>query len=218
MVCAHLPDGSRPESTTRNRKRRSFTASCGASGPSGVDEASRAMVKPAKPEIVDQAAVEQLDVFDLAIAVALERIGIGLHQRRRARIAAHAAHPIRQADRAAAGKILDDDRREHDRHRGRCRDRHRHRIVRQIAAQRAERHRRENEGGAIVDVRGIDPDAGMLAAEQVAESRVVIEMRVEPRRKGVLAVDAAFEPARDIEQAEIGLQVFFAVRRAGSAP
>ena len=49
MVCDHWPDGARPESTTMNRKRRSLTASCGASGPNGVSEASRAMVKPPSP-------------------------------------------------------------------------------------------------------------------------------------------------------------------------
>ena len=58
-----------------------------------------------EPVIVDQAAVEQLDVFDGAGAIALQLIGIGLDQRRSIGIAAHALDPAWQRYRAIAVKF-----------------------------------------------------------------------------------------------------------------
>jgi hypothetical protein len=81
----------------------------------------------------------------------------------------------------------------------------RERIVRQIAAQRAERHVGKNESGAIVDVGGVDPDLGQAAPGHVLEGRAAEQMSIEPTRESSGVVDAAAQALRQIEEAQIGL-------------
>jgi len=125
---------------------------------------------------------------------------------------AGALDPGRQRRRTAARIVLDHYRREHHRHGGRRRDRKRHRIVGEIAAQCAERYVGKDEGGAIIDVGGVDPDQRPRAGVEILERRAVEQMSIQPTRKCRGVVDAAVQPLGEVEEGHRGLQRLLAVR------
>ena len=78
---------------------------------------------PTQPVIVDQSAIEQLDVFHVAVVDLLHSLGKGMQKRRRGLVLGRLANPTGQRRLALAGKCFEDDRRERGRHRGGSGDR-----------------------------------------------------------------------------------------------
>ena len=107
---------------------------------------------------------------------------------------------------ATVRKALQHHRREDQRHRGRRRHRACDRIVREIAADCAERGLAEHERRAAVDVGRVDPDARPPLAEQGREGRALEQVGIEPGAEARVIVDAARDRARDVADADRGVQ------------
>ncbi len=107
---------------------------------------------------------------------------------------------------ATVRKALQHHRREDQRHRGRRRHRACDRIVREIAADCAERGLAEHERRAAVDVGRVDPDARPPLTEQGREGRAFEQVGIEPGAKARVIVDAARDRARDVADADRGVQ------------
>ena len=186
--------------------RRMRAACAGTSGSYGRVRRQQRDTESGQPEIVDQAAIQQLHVAHRAGVVALDRLREVTQQRLRIAVGARARDPLRQPGLAAARIGLEHDRREHHRHRGRGRDRLRDRIVHQVAAHRVERDAAEHERRAVVDVGGVDPDARALVALEVAEGRPAEQIVVEPARQVRGVVQAAADRAAEIHDRNPGVQ------------